>query len=321
MSYFGKPPGSSSSGRSKARLITIATGAALFGTVVGGASAVGVVMAIVQPPAHDSHADAGSGLGTATSPIATSPIAPAQPQQTQVAPQPEQQASTTQPPSPGATPNATPSASWPDALSARTQHDAASTAAAPAKPDAANDASGVPQNDEHAAQDHQDHAMPASEPTVAERAPWPNPVSPGAKAMKKHAVAVSEEPAPPATPTPAASPTPTSVTADDTSDTPTNKTRNDLKKPRLTQQQQRSRDAMDRSMDRSMEQGDDRGAVAYPPRQRVIVVSPAAPPPSPERDAGIDRDHRDHGNGLFGLFDAFGGQDHWNNDDHWGNDR
>jgi hypothetical protein len=320
MSRINKAPlGFSNSGRSKARIVTIVAGAALFGTVVGGASAVGVVMAIVQPPAHDVRADAGSGGAAASF------DAPAQPQQAQavppsdravtatasapnpptvpMAPQPEQAATTQQP---------APSKTWPDALSARTDHGRAASPTPPEAATAARDLSGSRQDDEHTARDND--APPASEPTVAERAPWPNPVPAGVKAMRKRSV-VASEPVPPvpqpttAQPTTAQS-TPPSVAADDTNTAPPNKTRDDVRKPRLTQQQQppQSRDAMDQSRD-------GRETAAYPPRQRVIILAP--PPPPPERDAGMDRDHQ--GNGLFGLFD-FVGHDHWN-DDHWGNDR
>ena len=311
MSRMNKPPlGFSSSGRSKARIVTIVAGAALFGTVVGGASAVGVVMAIVQPPAHDARADAVNRAATSLDAPAQAQAAPpsdkpitatasAQDPPAAPAPQPEETATTQQP---------APSKTWPDALSARTDRGRADPPSIPQVVTAAPDLSGSRQDDEHTAQDRE--APPVSEPTVAERAPWPNPLSPRAKAMKRHAV-VASEPVPPAAPTTSAEPTAPSVAADDTNTAPTNKTRDDVRKPRLTQQQQppQSRDAMDQSRD-------DREPAAYPPRQRVIVLAPPPPPP-PERDAGMDRDH--HGNGLFGLFD-FAGHDHWN-EDHWGNDR
>jgi hypothetical protein len=303
------PLGFSSSGRSKSRIVTIAAGAVLFGTIVGGASALGVVMAIVQPPAHDDRADAGSGGA------ATSFDAPAQPRQAQATPQPEQTAAAQQP-----VPSTAPSKTWPDALSARTDHGRADPIAATPTPDvatAARDLSGSRQSDEHIAEDQ--NAPPASEPTVAERAPWPNPVSPSVKAMRKHAVVAAEPAAPPLAPPPAsaAPTTPSVAAADDTKTTPTNKMRDDGRKPRLTQQQQppQSRDAMNQNGDDRNQSGDDRAPPAYPPRQRFIILAPPPSPP-PERDAGMDRDH---GNGLFGLFD-FAGHDHWNGD-RWGNDR
>src|SRR5580658_11387384 len=114
--------------RSNVRSVAIAAGAALIGTIVGGASAVGVVMAVVEPPAHDIRADTGSGGATASldaptpppQPQAAPPSAPpvtatasVQNQNPPAVPAPQSaQASTTQPPSPSAT--------WPDALSART---------------------------------------------------------------------------------------------------------------------------------------------------------------------------------------------------------
>jgi hypothetical protein len=304
--------------RSNARTVAIAAGAALIGTIVGGASAVGVVMAVVQPPTHDIRADAGIGDATA------SRDAPAQPQQTQAAPPSTQPVTATAPvqnptavPAPksgqaATTQQASPGATWPDALSARTDHGAATTAATstaatstppPQASPRAGDPSAPPANSDGAAQDH---TVPAGEPTVAERAPWPNPVPPSAKAVKRRA-AVASEPVQSATPAASAQPTPPSTAADDTNNTPTNKTRNDPTKPRLTQQQPpRSRDALDQG-------GDARESAAYPPRQRVIIVSP------PERDASTERDHWDHGNGLFGLFDFFG-SDH-RNDERWSNDR
>jgi hypothetical protein len=293
MSRINKPLwGHSSSGRSKARIVTIVAGAALFGTIVGGASAVGVVMAIVQPSAHDVRADAEGG-GTSASrdapatqaqavPPSAEPVTATASVQTQT-PVPAQASS---PPAPSA---ASPSPTWLDALSRRSDHDAAATAA--------RDPNGSLQNADPAAPDR---AAPADEPTVAERAPWPNPVPPGAKAAKRRAAAVSE-PVPSATAATAAQPTPpNAAAADNTINTPTNQ------KPRLAQQPQRSRDAADQG-------SDDRAPAAYPPRQRVIVLAPA------ERDASTERDHGDHPNGLFGLFDFFG-HDHWN-DQRWSNDR
>jgi hypothetical protein len=308
------PLGFSRSGRSKAGIITIVAGAALFGTIVGGASAVGVIMAIVQPPAHD-RADAGSGGATSfderaqpqqaqaappsDKPVTATASAP-NPPTVPMAPQPEQTATTQQP---------APSKTWHDALSARTDHGRADSPTTPEAATAARDLSGSRQDEEKMARDND--APPASEPTVAERAPWPNPVPASVKAMRKRSV-VTYEPVPPVPQPTATQSTSTSVAADDANNAPTNKTRDDVRKPRLTQQQQppQSRDAMDQSQD-------DREPAAYPPRQRVIILAPPPPPPPPERDAGMDRDH--HGNGLFGLFD-FVGHDHWN-DDHWGNDR
>jgi hypothetical protein len=309
MSRISNPPR-----RSNARIVAIVAGAALIGTIVGGASAVGVVMAIVQPPTHDIRADTALDAPTQPQPAQAAPpsaepvTATASVQNPPAVPASQSgPASTTQQPSPSAT--------WPDALSARTDHGAAATAAPstplPQASPAARDPNGSQPNDERAAQDH---TVPAGEPTVAERAPWPNPVPLSAKAVRRHTVTVppAPEPVQQTTSAPAAAP---NATADKADSVPTNKTQSDSTKPRLAQQQPpRSRAAI-------VQGGDDRDAGAYPPRQRVIIL------PGPERDASTDRedhDNWDHGNGLFGLFDSFG-HDHWNdnrwNDDRWHDDQ
>ncbi|HUD86436.1 MAG TPA: hypothetical protein VMR17_08275 [Xanthobacteraceae bacterium] len=137
--YFG----SGRSGRHPAiRNILTATVAALVGTIIGGLSVLGVVLAVVEPPNHDIRADARDASTTTGSsqpmvaaaprpapaaassppPAATTPPAiqvqadsPAPPPQPQTAPPQEQAAA------PGPAP--TPQTAWPDALTRRTLQD------------------------------------------------------------------------------------------------------------------------------------------------------------------------------------------------------
>jgi hypothetical protein len=315
-----------------ARVVTTVAVAALIGTVVGGASAVSVVMAVMQPPHHDMSADAGSGGTPLPSVRPLTDPQPAAPAQAQVAPPvkgPRGQSATKGP-----------SATWPDALSARSDHaatdgaPAAVAAAAPTPPSppqsspaAAADSSDSRQlGDQTAAQtaaqdggapaSEQNHGAPTGSASVAERAPWPTPVSPAAKAARKHAGIGSEESAPPpraAEPT-APQPAVAASTATAPAGTATNKTRSEPRKSRLVEQQQGVPD------DDAARSGDDRDPVAVPPpqpRQRVIIV-----PAPQQRDASMDRDHWDRG--PVRLFDFFGGGDHWNDNrsgngnDRWG---
>jgi hypothetical protein len=286
-------------------------------------------MAVVQPPKHDIGVDAGSGgapppqssVQASTDPQPQSP-APA-PAQAQVAP-------SVQGPSP----------TWPDALSARgdhgaTDHDApvTVTAATPtppsppppqSSPTVANSASRAQSDDQSVAQEgnaaasEQDRGAATGAASVAERAPWPAPVSPAAKA-RKHPVIGSDESTPPSRPVePTAPPPQPAATVDNAgpaAGTATNKTRSESRKSRVVEQRQRlPGDDADQS-------GDDRVPATLPPpspRQRVILPAPQ------QRDASMDRDHRDRG--PVRLFDFFGGSDHWhdnrwgngNGDDHWG---
>ncbi len=127
------------------RSILTAVAAALVGTIIGGVSVLGVVLAVVEPPNHETRTearDAGVTTGSSQSVIATAPRpAPADPSASAPAPQP---AAAPNPSATVTTPSATqapagssaptpppqeqaaassPQAAWPDALTRRTLQD------------------------------------------------------------------------------------------------------------------------------------------------------------------------------------------------------
>jgi hypothetical protein len=121
-----------------ARSIVTAVAAALVGTIIGGLSVLGVVLAVVEPPNHDirpeardssANPPAAASTLAATQVQANSPAPAVQPQT--AAPLPEQAVA----PAPGSAP--APQTAWPDALTRRTLQDQANGADKPNQPSTA----------------------------------------------------------------------------------------------------------------------------------------------------------------------------------------
>jgi hypothetical protein len=275
------------SDNTKFRAIVTTAAAALIGTLVGGASVLGIVTAVTQPPAHDIKTDAQPGGGAAapapsgqaaTPPLQTAPVVA----ERQSAPAVEG-----------------PRAVWPDALSARGNHDSEPAPATPAPQQAlppANDRPALNQSEQYGTGREPYAANSGAAPA---RDSQPNPISPNTAPAKKRVVS-----------------SPPGQSADRAVDEMSagnnasiGKTRSDARKSQAQQarQQQRSPDTADRA-------GDEQAAGVYPPQRRVIIV------PGPDQAANDDR-----GRWGGGLFDFFGqnhsdgdrwNQDHWNNDWH-----
>jgi hypothetical protein len=285
MSRAKSPISNFGSDNTKFRAIVTTAAAALIGTLVGGASVLGIVTAVTPPPAHDIKTDAQPGGG-----------APA--------PAPSGQAATLPPPQTApvvAERQSAPAAEgfravWPDALSARGNHGAA-PAPVPLAPQQAlppaTDRSALNQSEQYGA-GREEYA--ANSGAATSRDPQPNQISPNTAPAKKRVVAsppgqfadraVDEMPA---------------------GNASVGKTRSDARKSQSPQvrQQQQSPDIADRS-------GDDHAAGAYPPQRRVIIL------PGPDQAANVDRGH--WGGGLFDFFGQnHSDGDHWNQD-HWNND-
>jgi len=276
----------------KFRAIVTTAAAALIGTLVGGASVLGIVTAVTQPPAHDIKGDAQPG-GGAAAPAPSGQAATLPPQTAPVVA--ERQSA---PAAEG------PRAVWPDALSARGNHDSEPAPATPAPQQA------LPPASDRSASNQSEQYGTGREPYAANsgaataRDSQPNPISPNTAPAKKRVVS-----------------SPPGQSADRAVDemaagnnVSVGKTRSDARKSQAQQarQQQRSPDAADRA-------GDEQAAGVYPPQRRVIIV------PGPDQAANDDR-----GRWGGGLFDFFGqnhsdgdrwNQDHWNNDWHGSYDR
>jgi hypothetical protein len=269
------------SDHTKLRAVVTTAAAALIGTLVGGASVLGIVTAVTQPPPHDIKTDAQPGGAAAPVPPGQAATPPPQ-----TAPVVAERQSTPAAEGPGAV--------WPDALSARANHGAEPAPAAPAPQHAsppANDRSAVNQSEQYGT-GREAYAANSGAATV--RDSQPNQISPNSTPAKKRVVA-----------------TPPSAdrAIDETSagDASVGKTRSDARKSQSQQAraQQRSPDTADRS-------GDDQGARAYPPQRRVIIL------PEPDQAANEDRGHR--GGGLFDFFgQQHSDGDRWNQD-RWNND-
>jgi hypothetical protein len=289
MSLVKSPHNNFGSDNTKLRAVVTTAAAALIGTLVGGASVLGIVTAVTQPPAHDIKTDAQPGGGAA-------------------APVPSGQAATL--PAPQTAPavaerQSAPAAEgfravWPDALSARANHESERSAPATPAPQQAsppaNDRSALNQNEQSGTGRE---AYAANSGAATARDSQPNQISPNPAPAKKPVVATP--------PNPSADRTVDEMSAGNAS---VGKTRSDARKSQSQQarQQQRSPDTADRS-------GDDQGARVYPPQRRVIIL------PEPDQAANEDRGH--WGGGGGGLFDFFGQNhadgDHWNQD-RWNND-
>ena len=268
-------------GSGKFRTIVTTAAAALIGTLVGGASVLGIVTAVTQPPAHDIKTDAQPGGGTAA-PAPSGQTATLPPQAAPVVA--ERQSA---PAAEGFR------AVWPDALSARANHGAEPAPATPAPQQAsppANDRSALNQSEQYGA-GREEYA--ANSAAATSRDSQPNQISPNT-APAKNRVVVS----------------PPGQFADRAVDemsagkASVGKTRSDARKSQSPQvrQQQRSPDTADQS-------GDDHAAGMYPPQRRVIIL------PGPDQAANVDRGH--WGGGLFDFFGQnHSDGDHWNQD-HW----
>ena len=280
------------SDNTKFRAIVTTAVAALIGTLVGGASVLGIVTAVTQPPAHDIKAAAQPGGGAA----APAPSGQAATPPPQTAPVVAERQSA--PAAEG------PRAVWPDALSARGNHDSEPAPATPEPQQAlppANDRSASNQSEQYGT-GREPYAANSGAATARDF--QPNPISPNTAPAKKRVVS-----------------SPPGQSADRAVDemaagnnASVGKTRSDARKSQAQQarQQQRSPDTADRA-------GDEQAAGVYPPQRRVIIV------PGPDQAANDDR-----GRWGGGLFDFFGqnhsdgdrwNQDHWNNDWHGSYDR
>jgi hypothetical protein len=328
MSLAKSPVSNFGSGTSRVRTAMLTAAAALIGTVVGGVSVLGIVVAVTQPPNHEIRSDARAVGGAATAspgsaslqqtqagPTVVTPSSAGSPSgqnmQTATSSTPPGQAAAPPPPTPPSQvvpPVQGPRTVWPDALSARTaSHDSEPEKAAPQQA----------ANDRQAASNQS-----ASNQTASNQGASNQNNEPGAEreasAVGKSAVLPRESLRNQIPPNPAPAkrrivgPPPSGQSIQQTTDeTPAGnesvgKARIDTRRSQSQQaRQQRSPDTADRS-------GDDQAAAVYPPQRRVIVL------PGPDQAANDDRGH--WGGGLFDFFGpnrSYG--DHWNQD-HWNND-
>jgi hypothetical protein len=270
MSRVKSPVNNFGSDNTKFRAIVTTAAAALIGTLVGGASVLGIVTAVTQPPAHDIKAAAQPAGGAAAPAPSGQAATPPPPPQTAPVVAERQSA----PPAEG------PRTVWPDALSARGNHDSEPAPATPAPQQAlppANDRSALNQSEQYGTGREPYAANSGAAPA---RDSQPNPISPNIASAKKRVVS-----------------SPPGQSADRAVDemaagnnASVGKTRSDARKSQAQQarQQQRSPDNADRA-------GDEQAAGVYPPQRRVIIV------PGPDQAANDDR-----GRWGGGLFDFFG---------------
>jgi hypothetical protein len=271
-----KSPASNFGSGSSLRAIMTTGAAALIGTVVGGVSVLGIVVAVTPPPNHEIRSDARDGSGMAT------PLVPVQ-------------AATPPPPAPvaqsqGVPPVEGPRTVWPDALSARANHNAETATETPAPQQAsppANDRAAKNQDDGYGA--GRDPSQ-ANSSAVTSRDSLPNQISPNAAPAKKRVVM-----------SPLGQSTERTVDDVPMGDASIGKARGDMRKSQtqLARQQRQPPDTANQS-------GGDQAA-APPPQRRVIIL------PGPDQAASDDRGH--WGGGLFDFF----GQNHsegdrWNQD-------
>ena len=296
MSRVKSPISNFGSGNSKLRAVVTTAAAALIGTLVGGASVLGIVTAVTQPPVHDLKTDAQPG-GGAAAPAPSGPTATPPPPQTAPVVAERQSA----PPAAEGF-----GAVWPDALSARANHGAEPAPATPAPQQAlppANDRSALSQSEQYGT-----GREPYAANSGAATAPDSQPISPNTAPAKKRVVATP--------PGPSADRAVDEIPAGNAS---VGKTRSD---PRTSQSQQARQ--QQRSPDTADQSGGGQAASVYPLQRRVIIL------PGPDQAANEDRGHwGGGGGGGGGLFDFFGqnnsdgdrwNQDHWNNDWHGSHD-
>jgi len=283
MPFIKSPPNYFGSGNTKLRAIVTTAAAALIGTLVGGVSVLGIVMAVTQPPNHEIRSDMRAG---------GEPAVPAAPPSQQAATVPPQQTAPATP-AQSVPPIQAPRTTWPDGLSARTKQDGPATATETPVPQQAsppaNDRAALSQNDESGA----GPASSAKSGAVTSR-DWPNQISPNAAPAKKRVVGA-----------PLGQSTERTVDEAPAGNAPMVKAHSETRNSQsLARRSQRSPDAANQS-------GDDPTATSPPPR-RVIIL------PSPDQAANDDRGH--WGGGLFNFFgQSHSDSDHWNQD-HWNND-
>jgi hypothetical protein len=284
------PANNFGSGNGNFRAIVTAAAAALIGTVVGGVSVLGVVVAVTQPPNQDVRSDAQAGGGAA----APTPAPPAPPAVQAAPPQPAPLAERQSAPAVEG-----PRTVWPDALSARSNHGPETES--PASPQASSPVSpraSPPRNDRQAEsrdsvsdqnEENGTRQSAVGKAAAAPRDSLPNPISPNSAPAKRRVVTSPPPPAPS-----------TERTVDEAPAdmVPVGKARGDTRKSQS--QLARQKRAPDDQSDQA----------AYPPQRRVIVL------PGPDQAASDDRGHWGGG----GLFDFFGGHrynDRWNDDHDW----
>src|SRR5579862_7142138 len=292
MSLAKSPVNNFGSGNTKFRAIVTTAAAALIGTLVGGASVLGIVTAVTQPPAHEIRADA-QPAGSAAPPVqAATPLPQTAPV---VVERQDAPAVKSAPPVEG------PRTVWPDALSARSNPGAAPAAETPAPQQAsppATDRSALNQGEEHGAEPG---PPAASSGAATVREAQPNQISPNSSPVspaKKRVVTL-----------PPSQSAERSVDQTPAGNPPMGKTRSDTRKsPAQLSRQQRSPVAEDRPDD-----GQAAAAAAVPPPPRRVIILPG-----PDQAANDDRGH--WGGGLFDFFGPnHSDGDHWNQD-HWNND-
>jgi hypothetical protein len=313
-SSLSPPVSNFGSGTSRVRTAMLTAAAALIGTVVGGVSVLGIVVAVTQPANHEIRSDARAVGGAATAPPGSASLQQTQADATVETPSAvgspsgqnmqtatsstlPGQAAAPPPPSQVVPPVQGPRTVWPDALSARTaSHDSEPEKAAPQQA----------ANDQQAASNQSTSNQTNSEPSA------------GPSAVGKSAVLPRESLRNQIPPNPAPAkrrivgPPPSGQSIQQTMDEApagnesVGKARIDVRRSQSQQaRQQRSPDTADRS-------GDDQAAAVYPPQRRVIVL------PGPDQAANDDRGH--WGGSLFDFFGQnHSSGDHWNQD-HWNND-
>jgi hypothetical protein len=322
MSLTKSPVSNFGSGTTRVRTAMITAAAALIGTVVGGVSVLGIVLAVTQPPNHEIRSDARAVDGAATASPGSASL-----QQTQAEPTVESPSSAGSPSgqnmqtvtsstSPGQAaappppsqvvprqvvpPVQGPRTVWPDALSARTaSHDSEPTAEKAAPQQVANDQQAA---SNQSASNQNNEPSAAREPSavgksaVLPRESLRNQIPPNPAPAKRRIVG----------PPPSGQSIQQTMDEAPAGNESVGKARIDTRRSQSQQaRQQRSPDTAERS-------GDDQATVVSPPRRRVIVL------PGPDQAANDDRGH--WGGGLFDFFGqshSYG--DHWNQD-HWNND-
>jgi hypothetical protein len=219
------------SDNTKFRPIVATAAAALIGTLVGGASVLGIVTAVTQPPAHDIKADAQPGGGAAAPAPSGQAATPPPPPQTAPVVAERQSAPVAE----------GPRAVWPDALSARGNHGSEPAPATPVPQQAlppASDRSALNQSEQYGTGREPYAANSGAAPA---RDSQPNPISPNIAPAKKRVVS-----------------SPPGQSADRAVDemaagnnASVGKTRSDARKSQAQQarQQQRSPDTADRAGD------------------------------------------------------------------------
>ncbi len=284
MSLTKSPPSNFGSGSNLRAVMTTGV-AALIGTVVGGVSVLGIVVAVTPPQNHEIRSDARDGSAMAPPPVQTAtPPAQAATPPPQTAPVAQSQSV---PPVEG------PRTVWPDALSARANHNAETATETPAPQQdssPANDRAAISQNDGYGAGRD---PTPANNSAVTSRDSLPDQISPNTAPAKKRVVV-----------SPPGQSTERTVDEVPAGNAPKarSETRNSQSPARRSQ----------RSPDGADQPGNGQAAAVSPPQRRVIIL------PNPDQAANDDRGH--WGGGLFDFFGQnHSDGDHWNQD-HWNSD-